>query len=92
MLNYTLHVYKQDRRRRSGERLVSTQVFEGVSSSWMAEEVSYLYRTKYTKDYRLDWNPTYAYVKNLQSGNTVEIPWEDQGTHMDPSQERYWSM
>ena len=33
-----------------------------------------------------------ATVKNLMTGQAVEIPLRDVGTCVDPSTERYWSM
>lgn len=94
MLNYILNVYKQDRRTKAGERLIGTYEYNGVSGTWMAEEVSHLRCTthKPSDGIRLEWHPATVWVTNLQTGKLNEIPYADAGTHMDPSQERYWSM
>lgn len=94
MLNYTLKVYRQDRRTKSGERLFNTYQYRDVSATWMAEEVSSLQRTTHrpADGWRLEWHPTTVGVTNLQTGRLVEIAYEDVGTAQDPSQERYWSL
>lgn len=94
MLDYMLKVYKKDSRFKSGERFVKAYTYKGVSSTWMAEECSNLRRTthKPSDGYRLEWHPMTVHVWDLMSNKLVEIPYDDAGTHMDPSQERYWSM
>jgi hypothetical protein len=94
MFNYTLEVFKKDRRTKSGERLFRRYEYRDVSSQWMAEEVSSLSRTTHRPQdgWRLEWHPATVQVTNLQTGRPVEIAYEDVGTAQDPSQERYWSL
>lgn len=94
MFNYTLEVFKKDRRTKSGERFFDRYEYRDVSATWMAEEVSDLRRTTHRPQdgWRLAWHPTTVWVTNLQTGRLVEIAYEDAGTAQDPSQERYWSM
>lgn len=94
MFNYTLEVFKKDRRTKSGERLFRRYEYRDVSATWMAEEVSDLRRTTHRPQdgWRLAWHPTTEWVTSLASGRLVEIAYEDVGTAQDPSQERYWSL
>lgn len=94
MQNYTLEVFKKDRRCRSGERFCKRYQYRDVSSTWMAEEVSDLQRRLYRSQdgWRLEWHPSTVWVSSLASGRLVEIAYDEAGTACDPSQERYWSM
>ena len=94
MFNYTLEVFKKDRRTKSGERLFRRYEYRDVSSQWMAEEVSDLRRTTHRPQdgWRLAWHATTVQVVSLASGRLVEIDYDSVGTAQDPSQERYWSL
>lgn len=91
---YRLRVYKADRRAKSGERFVKQYDYTGYDSQFMMEEVQDLHRQLYPKSagWRLEFEPLTAMVKNLMTGQVVEIAYEDRGGACDPSTERYWSM
>lgn len=91
---YRLMVFKADRRTKSGERFVKSYEYKNVSAQWMAEEESDLKRRLYrpADGWRLDFEPLTAVVKNLMSGELVEIDYRDVGGPCDPSTERYWSL
>jgi len=90
--DYTMYIYKADRRKKSGERLVSTTVWTYRDDEGMrreASELSDLYPL--AKGYRFEWFPTYKTVKNLMTGVEVTIA-RDTPRSCDPSSELYWSM
>ena len=91
--NWTLYIYKMDRRCRSGERLFSTTVWEGRDREGMEREVRELLLSGlYTVDqFRFEFVPTTRWVKNLMTGEMVEIA-HDTPRSCDPSSELYWSM
>ena len=90
--NYTMYIYKADKRKKSGERLVFTYVLEGRDDNGMRREVAELFEPyPPSKGYRFEWFPSMTTVKSLMTGMEVGIRTEDKGTFMDPSQERYWS-
>lgn len=90
---WTMRIYKLDRRTKSGERLVSTTVWEGRDEEGMKRECAELFSLyPASKGYRFEYDPTYCVVKNLMSGEDVTIRAEDRGGPCDPSMERYWSM
>ena len=91
--DYTMYIYKMDGRKKTGERIVSTTVWRDRDDNGMRREVAELFDLyPPDKGYRFDWFPTMTTVKSLMNGTDVQIPAEDKGTAMDPSQERYWSM
>ena len=91
--NYTMYIYKADRRCKTGERAVSTTVWENRDDNGMRREVAELFDTyPPAEGYRFEWFPAMTTVKSMMSGAEVMIRTEDKGTFMDPSQERYWSM
>jgi hypothetical protein len=90
--DYTMYIYKADRRTKSGERLVSTTVWQARTQEGMDNEVrglAWLYPA--SKGYRFECVPTMKRVRNLMSGVEVEIPY-DTPRSCDPSSELYWSM
>jgi hypothetical protein len=91
--DHTVYIYKADRRKKSGERLVSTTVWRNRDSVEMAREVRELQYELWpvSKGYRIEFVPTMKTVKNLMSGELVEIP-HDTPRSCDPSSELYWSM
>ena len=94
MFNYTLEVFKKDRRTKSGERWVKSYSYENTSAEAMAAEVRDLRRTTHRPQdgWRLAWHATTVQVVSLASGRLVEIDYDSVGTAQDPSQERYWSL
>ena len=90
--DYTMYIYKRDRRCRAGERLFSTTVWPGRDAEAMRRECNELYDLyPATKGWRFEYVPTMKTVKNLMSGKDIQIP-HDTPRSCDPSSELYWSM
>jgi hypothetical protein len=91
--NWTLYIYKLDRRTKTGERLFSTTVWTDRDAVGMQREVNELLLSGlYTVDqFRFEYVPTTKWVKNLMTGDLVEIA-HDTPRSCDPSSELYWSM
>ena len=91
--NWTMYIYKRDRRTKSGERLFSTTVWTGRDAEAMDREVRELFLSGlYTVDkFRVEVVPTTKTVRNLMTGEQVEIAY-DTPRSCDPSSELYWSM
>jgi hypothetical protein len=87
--NWTMYVYKRDRRTKSGERLFSTQVFTDSTLAEMQAVVQV--GTRMDPLCRFEFVPTTKIVKNLMTGEQVEIA-HDTPRSCDPSSELYWSM
>lgn len=91
--DWTMYIYKADRRKKQGERLVSTTVWRDRTEDEMRRESAELFDLYPNKlGFRIECLPTYVTVRSLMSGAEVKIRYEDRGTGCDPSQERYWSM
>ena len=90
--DYTMYIYKQDNRTKSGERLVSTTVWRDRDDNGMRREVANLFDV-YSPDagYRFDWVPAMMTVKNLMTGEDVQIP-TDTPWACNPASETFWSM
>jgi hypothetical protein len=90
--DYTMYIYKADRRTKSGERLVSTTVWTGRDDNGMRREVAELFHL-YNPDagYRFEWFPKMVTVKNLMTGKPVQID-RDTPWCCNPASETYWSM
>lgn len=90
---HTMYIYKQDRRTKSGERLVSTTVWQNRDAAEMAREVRELQYSLWpvSQGYRIEFVPTMKTVRNLMSGESVQIA-HDTPRSCDPSSELYWSM
>lgn len=90
--DYTLYIYKRDRRCKAGERLFSTTVWPAMDKEGMDRTVVELYPLyKATQGWRMEYVPSMKPVRNLMSGETVYIP-HDTPRACDPSTELYWSM
>lgn len=91
--NWTMYIWKLDRRTRSGERLFSTTVWRDRDEACMKREVAELFLSGlYTVDkFRVEVVPTTKTVRNLMTGEQVEIA-HDTPRSCDPSTELYWSM
>jgi hypothetical protein len=92
--DYTLYIYKADKRTKSGERLLSTTVWpDRDSAEQMARDVRELECSTWPKSqgYRCEYFPTMKTVKNLMTGKDVQIA-HDTPRSCDPSSELYWSM
>ena len=91
-VSHTMYIYRKDRRCKTGERLVSTTVWQHRDAAEMHREVRELQYQLYPVDrYRIEFVPTMKTVKNLMTGVEVEIP-HDTPRACDPSSELYWSM
>ena len=90
--DYTLYIYRADRRCKSGERLFSTTVFTGRDDNGMRREVAELFDLyNPSEGWRFEWFPAMKTVRNLMTGAEVEIP-SDTPRSCDPSSELYWTM
>jgi hypothetical protein len=91
--DYTMYIYKLDRRCKTGERLFSTTVWTGRDEAGMKREVTELLLSGlYTVDkFRFDYQPKMKTVKNLMTGKDVEID-SDTPWCCNPASETYWSM
>ena len=90
--DYTMYIWKADRRTKRGERLVSTTVWTDRTALGMKREVESLYWIYLPKDgYRFECVPSMKTVRNLMSGKAIQIP-HDTPRSCDPSSELYWSM
>ena len=91
--NWTMYIWKLDRRTKRGERLYSTTVWRDRDAATIDREVQELFLIGlYTVDkFRVEVVPTTKTVRNLMSGELVEIA-HDTPRSCDPSSELYWTM
>lgn len=90
--DYTMYIYKADKRKKTGERAVSTTVWQGRDDAGMHREVAELaHLYPKSRGYRIFFVPTMKTVRNLMSGAEIQIP-HDTPRSCDPSSELYWSM
>jgi hypothetical protein len=90
--DYTMYIYRVDRRCKTGERLVSTTVWRNRNETEMKREVRELQFQLYpATKFRIMWVPSMKTVKNLMTGKDVQIP-EDTPWCCNPASETYWSM
>jgi hypothetical protein len=91
--DYTMYIYKTDKRTKSGERLISTTVWADRTKDTMDNEVRGLRAQLYPtlQGFRIEVVPTMKTVKNLMTGKEIQIP-HDTPRSCDPSSELYWSM
>jgi hypothetical protein len=89
--DFTLYTYKADKRKKSGERLVSTRVLTNVTEKDMAVIVSASTTMLESEGYRFEFAPAMMTVKSLMTGQDVQIP-TDTPWCCNPASETYWSM
>ena len=90
--DYTLYIYKADKRCKSGERLFSTTVWADRDEDVLRREIAELFDLYLPSDgFRFEWTPTMKTVVNLMSGKEIQIP-HNTPRSCDPSSELYWSM
>jgi hypothetical protein len=91
--SHTMYIYKADRRTKSGERLVSTTVWQNRDAAEMKREVRELQYQLWpkSKGFRIEFHPTQVTVKNLMTGKPVQID-RDTPWCCNPASETYWSM
>ena len=85
--NYTMYIYKADKRKKTGERLVSTTVWTDRDEDSMKREC----KEASGQGFRAEAFPTMKSVINIMSGKEIQIP-HDTPRCCDPSSELYWSM
>ena len=90
--DYTMYIYKADKRTKTGERLFSTTVWQGRTEEGMRRECNELYDLyPATKGWRFEYHPSKITVKNLMTGKPVQIdrdtPWA-----CNPASETFWCM
>jgi hypothetical protein len=90
--DFTMYIYKLDKRTKSGERLVSTTVWKDRDAESIEREVYELHIHHYPRGvFRIEAFPTMKTVKNLMTGKDIQIE-RDTPRCCDPSSELYWSM
>jgi len=91
--DWTLYIYKLDRRTKTGERLFSTTVWTDRTEAGMKREVNELLLSGlYTVDlFRIEYLPKMKTVKNLMTGKDIQID-RDTPWCCNPASETYWSM
>jgi len=90
--DYTMYIYKRDRRCKAGERLYSTTVWTNRDEAAMRRESNEVYDLyPATKGWRFEYHPTMKTVKSLMTGKDVQIP-ADTPWCCNPASETYWSM
>ena len=91
--DHTMHIYKADKRKKTGERLVSTAVWQNRDTAEMAREIRELQYELWpvSQGFRIEFHPTMKTVKNLMSGECIVIAY-DTPRSCDPSTELYWTM
>lgn len=90
--DYTMYIYKADRRTKRGERIVSTTVWQARTQEGMDHEVrglAHLYPAR--QGYRFECVPSMKTVKSLMTGKDVQIA-HDTPWCCNPASETYWSM
>ena len=91
--DYTMYIYKADKRTKSGERAVSTTVWRNRDAAEMKREVRELQYELYpvSRGFRIEFHATMVTVKNLMTGADIQIdrdtPWS-----CNPASESYWRM
>jgi len=89
--NWTMYIYKNDRRYTTGQRLFSTTVWRDRDEATMVREVQELAQLYPTSQFQIMFCPTTRTVRNLMTGEMVEIA-HDTPRSCDPSSELYWTM
>jgi hypothetical protein len=89
--NWTMYIYKNDRRYTTGQRLFSTTVWRDRDESTMVREVQELAQLYPASQFQITFCPTTRTVRNLMTGEMVEIA-HDTPRSCDPSSELYWTM
>jgi len=92
--DWTVSVYKRDRRCKAGERFVAKYPFSGMDRATVERELRELTAQLYREadGWRFDVQERYATVRSLMTGELVQIEASERGGPCDPSMERFWSM
>ena len=91
MKDYTLVIYKLDRRYKAGEFKECSYDHCNKEEKWMRMHIEHLHITTYTKDkYRIELHETYQTRTNLMTGETFQERF-DTPYFCSPSRESYWA-
>jgi len=91
MLEYTLEIYKVDRRCKAGEKLVGKYDYHKVSGNWMMEEIADLRRGRAAgPKYRIELHDTYVERVNAMTGEKYMERY-DTPYACSASSESYWA-
>lgn len=85
---YTVEVYKQDRRTKTGERRVLKTDYDTLDRDMLEHSVKHTWRE--SQGYRYEIHETYVTRKNLLSGQEFQERY-DTPYYCSPSSETYWS-
>jgi hypothetical protein len=86
---YTVEIYKADRRKNSGERLVHKEDYSTSDLSMLTHTVQHTWRS--SQGYRYEIHETYVTRKNLQTGTAYQERY-DTPYFCSPSRDAYWAM
>lgn len=86
---YTVEIYKADRRKKSGERLVSKTDYATDNLSMLEHTVRHTYRA--SQGYRYEIHVTMVTRTNMMGGAEYQERY-DTPRYCSPSSEAYWSM
>lgn len=86
---YTVEVYKKDKRTKAGEKLVLKKDHEGMDR----KSLERLYKSSYRvyNGFRFEIHETYVTKRNILNGKPFEERY-DTPYYCSPSSETYWSM
>ena len=89
--DYTMLIYKMDRRYKSGEALHNKYEYHEKHDQWMKEEVRDLQAGLYPTDkYRIELHETWVTRRNFLTGEEFKERF-DTPYYCSPSSETYWS-
>jgi hypothetical protein len=89
--DWTLLVYRLDRRCKSGEKLRGRYEYCNKTKDDMAAEVMDLCRIYNPKEFRIELHETYVTRVNMMTGKEYKERY-DTPHYCSPSSESYWSM
>ena len=88
-MEYTVEVFKLDRRKKAGERLEHKVEYKDVDYTTLYAGAAILWPA--TRGYRVEIHETYVTRKNLLDGTEFRERY-DTPSYCSPSSESYWSM
>ena len=92
MAKWKLNVFVKDARSKAGERGIDSFLFENINEEGMKSVVKNMELCAFpSPKYRIEFHPSTKTVKNLMTGNDIEIDY-DTPHCCNPSTETYWSM
>ena len=87
-MEYTVEVYKLDRRKKAGERLEHKVEYNDVDYTTLYAGAAIMWPA--TKGFRVEIHETYVTRRNLLSGTEFQERY-DTPVYCSPSSESYWS-